>query len=88
MVPLLIASGISLMPKHYEQAVRIEYEAAFGEQEAKKNAEKLHKMAHERFMRNNPDIQRARKLHETLQEAWRSIDEGDRSRSGAIGKSK
>jgi len=88
MVPLLISAGISLMPKHYEQAVRTEFEAAFGEQEAKKNAEKLHKMAHERFMRNNPDIQRARRLFESLQQAWRSIDGGDKNHFETTGKSR
>jgi hypothetical protein len=74
MVPLLLSAGVELMPEYYEEVVRHEFESAFGAAEAKKSVAKLRKMARERFLTVNPDLQRARALYEELKKAWDKID--------------
>jgi len=81
MIPLLLSVGIDVMPKHYELAVREEFEAVFGQNELKKKADKLRNLASQRFLSNNPDVRRARKLFKALAEAWRLIDARQRDKA-------
>jgi transcriptional regulator with XRE-family HTH domain len=78
LIPLLLSAGVDLMPQYYPEAVTREFASVFGPQEVKRNSEKLKRVARERFLRANPDVQRARKLFEALQEAWRIIDAGQK----------
>lgn len=74
LMPLLLSAGVELMPAYYPEIVNREFGSVFGQQELKKNAEKLKQLARERFMRTNPDLLRSRKLFEALQEAWGELD--------------
>ena len=74
LIPLLLSAGVDLMPEYYRRAVEQEFASVFSAQELKKNAAKFERLARERFWRVNPDLQRARKLFEALQEAWQFLD--------------
>ncbi len=70
LIPLLLSVGEDLIPKYYDDAVFREYQSVFGSNETKKHADKLKQLSRERFLRANPDLQRARRLFHALQEAW------------------